>query len=540
MSSYVPLMESRRDARKADPVSAGSALFPDAKRMDWIVPTDGSSPLEHTRKLVGDISAAMLGPTDAAATGPIPAAFTYFGQFAFHDMVFSRVFGLPDGSGHRLDNAVSQGLDLSGLYGRGPQVDGHLYESPAVGAGAPCRFASGLACVKDLEGNRSPARTGRDLPRLDMSGNFLNVGTGRRAAYRPLVADSRNDDNLILSQLHATLLATHNRLVDIQLAGGNRDTRLAYKRARAFLISAYRQVVVQDYMRRILDPQVWEHFFGGENGMSKGSADLAELVGLPLEFTFGASRFAHAMVRQFYTVNDHFAEQAGTLEKVLSFSSLRGDGDVPVEAFWAVDWKRFAEGGPAANVQHARRISPFFASELSSAKLSVDLEDKPRSVSFMDIWRCYELRLPSGQALARAIRAKLPEMDFPVLAGDRMLPTEACTTRFRFHAAKLKSALEAAGSFCDATPLSYYILQEGSVLGDDGARLGPVGSYIISATVAASLHRTADTNFFETKPVADIDPSTLAGLLALHDPALTSDRDLKRKLNKFIQTTRGN
>lgn len=549
MSSYRPLIEERLRNRGAPandddqgPFSRGSLLFPELSEhpVPWLAPGDGPPSADYTRRAVQEIAAAMIGPADRpGAEGPIPAAFTYFGQFVFHDMVFSRIFGIPQsaGGGFHFRNAASQGLDLSGLYGRGPQVDGHLYDRPGDG-GAACRFPVGLPCVKDHEGNRMPVCAGRDLPRLDMSGLFVDV-QGRRQPYHPLVGDPRNDDNVVLSQLQATLMGIHNRLVGVQLRAGDCRAEEAYDRARTFLISAYRKVVVHDYMSRVLDDRIWAYFFAGA---PPADAHLGELSGLPLEFTFGASRFAHSMVRQFYTVNDSFAEQAGPLNEVLSRSSLRPDGNVPLEVNWVVDWKRFVAGDDPTIVQHARRISPFLASDLSSdlsPGLATDLAGNVLPVSFMDNWRCYELGLPSGQAVAETLAGRLPHgIAVEVLRDDAMLPTQACTTLFPYNAAKLKGALKAARGFLSDTPLSYYILQEASALGENGSHLGPVGSYIVGATVVASLYSTADTNFPSGSKVP-VATGTLADLLALEDPVANPDDKLKRMLDNSVQITGG-
>lgn len=536
VSSNDLLIEEQRRRRESaahggvhEPLTDGGMLFPELSGQSraWLEPDDGSSPEEYTRRALQRICSNMVGPTDLTeAVGPIPAAYTYFGQFVFHDMVFSRIFGLPKGAGggYHLRNAASLGLDLSGLYGRGPEADGHLYDRPGADGGIEGLFPVGLPCIKDQEGNRIPACAGRDLPRLDMSGRFVKV-RGRREPYHPLVGDPRNDDNLILSQLQATLMAIHNRLVDVQNGAGK-----AYDRARTFLISSYRNVVKYDYMRRVLARNVWEHFFGDG---AEPDCRAGKLSGLPLEFTFGASRFAHSMVRQFYTVNDSFEGQdhGRRLEKLLSFSSLRPDGNVPIEANWVVDWKRLV----GEDDQRARRISPFLVSALSSSRLTTNLEDNPRPVSFMDNWHCYELGLPSGQEIAGLLAGELGRsgIDVKVLSPGEILPTAACAARFSYNARKLKEAIEAAPGFEKKTPLSYYILQEASVHGEDGSHLGPVGSYIVGATVAAALYSTSDTNFPRSRK-APVRIDTLAALLALE--TVTPDGDLIDMLHRPAQS----
>lgn len=525
--------------------SAGSRLFPNlaGTRIGMMRDEDLQPSPSVTKAALQQITACMVGPNDredlSDALSSIPAAFTYFGQLVFHDIVFSRVFGLlpATGQAHHLKNAVSFGLDMSGLYGRGPSIDGHLYVTPEKGRSGTCHFPLG---VPRATGTMEPASSGlahgRDLPRIDMGGGFISA-EGRRRPYRPLVADPRNDDNLVLSQMLATLMLIHNRLVDVQL-NNQIEATVAFDKAKTFLVGAYRRTVIHDYLRRLLNPHIWALFFK-EAGDFKGPllGQIPALTGLPVEFTFGASRFAHAMVRQSYHVNDAFDVEPGRLEQLLSFSSLREDGDVPVPVHWTVDWTRFV--GEGANTQKARRISPFLSPALVQAELNLTKdEDGPRSVAFMDCWRCYDLGLPTGQAVANELNRLLVNRrdegalgEVPVLSGVAMLPTDACARRYPNSAAKLRDMLTNFPDFGTETPLFYYVLQEASADESEGDRLGPVGSYIVGATVAASLFLSPDSDVRAENVNAIGNVRTLAELLTLHDPSRKADEELIQLLN---------
>ncbi|MER9732326.1 peroxidase family protein [Mesorhizobium sp. M0217] len=508
-------------------------LFPDLaeKPMSLMPAGEGSSMAERTRAALSDISNCMLGPADPVDPPDMsdnPAAYTYFGQFVFHDIVFSRIFGIPsDPAGRSLRNAVSGSLDLSGLYGRGLAVDAHLYDAASESDTTLCRFPIGLPGVSDkqvkLPVNGAIERA-RDVPRIDGASGFLNV-CGRKRPYHPLIGDPRNDDNLILSQLQCALMQVHNRLVDLQMARHAVSPRNAFEQARLYLTSVYRRVIVDDYLRRILDPKVWAHFFDGEEFRGLGVASLKPLADLPMEFTFGASRFAHSMIRDRYAVNQAFDDQAGTLLEILAFSSQRPNGDVPVRVNWAVDWSRFAESSGAAKLVKARRISPFLTYEMAVVQHTADFDGEPRSIAFMDCWRCYELGIASGQAIAGAVAAAL-SVDVPVLSGARMLPTDLCRKRYGFQAGELEKALQAHPQFLTETPLSYYVMQEAAELGDDGNRLGPTGSYIVAATVAAALFNAEDSEIQTSLSLSSAEPDSVAGLLRLADDRLVSDDQL--------------
>lgn len=554
-SSYEDLVNQRRmlNARRtgggatveraqadADGAFRRRLLFPELAEcpVGMIGPNGGS--VERTQEALAAIAARMLVPRDPDDLSDNPAAFTYFGQFVFHDIVFSRVFGMPsrDGGRNPALNAETASLDLSGLYGRGPTVDPHLYDCASDTDVSPCRFPIGLPKVADLSAEH-PVDTqtdrARDLPRIDTASGFVLV-CGRRTPRRPLIADPRNDDNVILSQLQCTLMQAHNRLVDVLIGRRALPPHAAFERARAYMTSVYRRVIVDDFMRRFLDPLVWRHFFGGEGGKGAGVAGLKPLADLPMEFSFAASRFAHGMVRAGYRLNDTFEETLGSLREILHFSSQRAHGEVPIRANWAVDWSRFA--GEGERVEKARRISPFLTYEMTAVNHATDLDRTPRPIAFMDLWRCYHLGIASGQSVAAAVARALSALNgtaVPVLAGDDMLPTRACCDRNPYHARLLAQVLREHPQFLTQTPLFYYVLQEASALGDDGNRLGPVGSYIVGATVAAALHKAAESGLPPGSHDFSVEPRTLADFLSLADERVVSDRALEAYLDPAVR-----
>jgi hypothetical protein len=513
-------------------------LFPDLaqKPMSLMPAGKDSSMAERTQEALSAISNCMLGPVDSFDLSDTPAAYTYFGQFVFHDIVFSRIFGMPsDRAGRTLRNAVSGSLDLSGLYGRGLVVDAHLYDSASEGDTTLCRFPIGLPGVSDKELKlpvNGAIERARDVPRIDASSGFLSV-CGQKAPYRPLIGDPRNDSNLILSQLQCTLMQVHNRLVDLQMARHAASPQVAFEQARLYLTSVYRRVVVDDYLRRILWPKVWEHFFDGEEFRGPGVASLRPLADLPMEFKFCAARFSHAMVRDRYTVNDTFYQAPGTLREILAFSSQRPNGDLPVRVNWAVDWSRFTESGDPAKVLKARRISPFLTYEMATVQHTTDFDGAPRSIAFMDCWRCYDLGIASGQAIAGAVAAAL-SADVPVLSGMDMLPTDRCRERYSYQAGELEKTLRLYPQFLTETPLSYYVMQEASVLGDDGNRLGPTGSFVVAAAIASALFNAVDGEIQTPLSQSSAEPGSLSGLLRLADNRLVSDDQLYEYFQRSV------
>src|SRR5262249_46994869 len=108
----------------------------------------------------------------------IPAGYTYLAQFVIHDSVHSLADPPDIKKLIRPRNGRSGRLVLDTIYGKGP----------GVGAG----------------GREGDARPIRDLPRSSCP------YSGKPAYSDVLIADSRNDDNVIIAQLTVLFHLLHN------------------------------------------------------------------------------------------------------------------------------------------------------------------------------------------------------------------------------------------------------------------------------------------------------------------------------------------
>ncbi|HWN72927.1 MAG TPA: peroxidase family protein, partial [Solirubrobacterales bacterium] len=147
----------------------------------------------------------MLEPDGAGGEfdGPIPAGYTYLGQFIDHDITFDPVSSLqrqndPDA----LHDFRTPRLDLDSLYGDGPNNNPYLFD-PNVDGGKTS-FLIG----------QNPSGE-RDLPRNVLPSSPAGVPQGRA-----LIGDPRNDENVIVGQLHLTFLRFHNKVVERLKAEG--------------------------------------------------------------------------------------------------------------------------------------------------------------------------------------------------------------------------------------------------------------------------------------------------------------------------------
>ncbi len=133
---------------------------------------------------------------DAEENTGISAGMTYVGQFIDHDLTFDPASSLQrENDPDALVDFRSPRFDLDSVYGRGPDDQPYLYEDDGI------RMLLG----RRLSGNPDDPRA-RDLPR-----NSPLSGGPKRA----LLGDPRNDENVIVAQLHSLFLRFHNRIVDI-------------------------------------------------------------------------------------------------------------------------------------------------------------------------------------------------------------------------------------------------------------------------------------------------------------------------------------
>ncbi len=170
------------------------------------------------------LAKAMTTPPrqpDSGSADPIPAGFTYVGQFVDHDLTLD-VTAVALGQDVTVDELVdgrSPALDLDSVYGRGPKhpQDRRFYAADGIKLKAGTTAAVNMGPATNPNPPHSSStntnRDGFDLPR---------VGTGpTKAAQREaLIPDARNDESLAVAQTHLAFIHFHNRAVDTLGAQG--------------------------------------------------------------------------------------------------------------------------------------------------------------------------------------------------------------------------------------------------------------------------------------------------------------------------------
>jgi hypothetical protein len=152
---------------------------------------DAQDNLSDPQALITNPALSVNNPNNPQMT----AGMTFLGQFIDHDITFDPTSSLErQVDPEQIANFRTPTLALDNVYGAGPMGSPHLYDQAATGRGI--KFL-----VEEIPGSGSPLHF--DIP--------------RNSQETALIGDPRNDENLIVSQLHLAFLRFHT--------GGSSDGR---------------------------------------------------------------------------------------------------------------------------------------------------------------------------------------------------------------------------------------------------------------------------------------------------------------------------
>jgi Animal haem peroxidase len=408
-------------------------------------------------ELLTEIAECMrdrAGAQSSAGDNPeIPAAYTYLGQFADHDLTFD-----PASSQDRLNDPDalvdfrSPRFDLDCVYGSGPVDEPFQYEADAAH----------LLVEPNVLGEP-------DLPRNSR-------GTA-------LIGEPRNDQNVILSQLHVVFIRLHNALVDRALTAGMTPGD-AFPEAQRQARWHYQWVLIHDFLPRIVGAQTFAQVLTAD---AEGLPVIRRRhyrpktgAYLPIEYSGAAGRYGPSQVRATYDLNSAVTGRPllGAADDRPDAPSLRGCRPIPLG--WTIEWPRFVSIHGSAP-QLSRRIDGRLAPALFGLVCPpID------SLAALNLRRGQALGLPSGQDVAR------------FLGCGRVL----------------------TGADIDApapTPLWLYLLKEAELLAG-GEHLGPTGGRIVAEVVLGLLELDA-RSFINVDPQWQPEPpvARTTGELELSD-----------------------
>jgi hypothetical protein len=436
----------------------------------------------------------------------IPSGYTYLLQFVAHDLVHSAiplsVAGVLDAG---VANSRRAALKLETLFGHGPVGSPFVYALDAPNDERRTKLRLGRMRWKDKGVEAGcPFRDIARAPAENVTGIDRSIAGKRVALTEALIADPRNDDHAIMSQLTALFALLHNGLVDIvrsgePAAGPNAGLGAAYKRflcARDALTLIYHNVIRKDLMRRAMHPAIYAAYSGPiqnfidrpvheQDSAARGTRERDGWQ-VPLEFSHGAFRFGHAMVRPEYRINDIFTHDLNnTLEK----TSANDPVNMPLDATWMVRWSRFFEiNGSRPNF--SRRIGPFLSDGLGNDQIFPAFDQTNRvGLLYRDLLGAALAGLWSVNALVAEIAARQPH-----LIGDSRLLADRS---YRINQIREWLASETAygglnsediETIANDPPLPFFILFEAMQQPRaEGLCLGPLGSIIVSEVIFGAL-----------------------------------------------------
>lgn len=379
-------------------------------------------------KALGEMDGIMEDTLGTNGNNPrIPAGFTFFGQFVDHDITFDPTSHLEQQNDPQaIRNFRTPMLELDSVYGSGPGASPWLYD----------RKKSGHLLID--------ADAPHDVP--------------RNSQQRALIGDPRNDENVIVSQIHLMFLKYHNVIRE--------KFARSFEEAQTLVRWHYQWVVLNEYLRLICGDEAVDAALARPS-----TYPYATDFAMPVEFAVAAFRFGHSQVRARYALNanavrDLFPDDpnaprapgaggTGSDECPPPSAAPPGDlrGGCRLHPEMEVDMLRFF--GP--NAQPSRKIDTKIVAPLLNLPSSVVPDPKDgeaeRSLVTLNLKRGISFGLPSGEAIAAhyGITALTPAEIGNIPGGG------------------------------DGTPLFFYILKEAEIHGK-GERLAGVGARIVAET----------------------------------------------------------
>ncbi|MBU7581413.1 MAG: peroxidase [Nostoc sp. TH1S01] len=434
-----------------------------------------------------DLGNAMSDPSPEKPEGDnlkVPAGFTYLGQFIDHDITLDTT-ALQEIIVDPLAvvNFRTPMLDLDSIYGSGPEAQPYLYQLDD-----PDLFLIGT--TNETPGTGDPKikpSLPNDLPRL--------------SSTLAVLGDSRNDENLIVAQLHLAFLKFHNKVVAGIRDGSIKPTssidKSVFEQARELVIWHYQWIVIHDFLTRLIDKEQLEIV------LKKGREffSFKEQPFIPVEFAVAAYRLGHSMVRAEYDYNRVFTPRPGgvtpaTLELLFAFTAKSGKlGDfanIPIPSDWIIDWRRFYEIDPAVPFNPSRKLDPFLVDPLKK----LPNVPAPSSLAVRNLLRGRSVSLPSGQSVARFMRFK------------RLTRAEI--------ASGPDGAVAVKHGFDIESPLWYYILKEAQIQAQ-GERLGQVGSRILAEVFVGLLEGDSSSYLVRNPDWKPTLPAQIPGTFTMAD-----------------------
>jgi hypothetical protein len=291
------------------------------------------------QQMIMDIKKNKIFKSNSDVTSGIEAGFTYFGQMIAHDIVPSTTLSIK-----RIN--VEPILTLKSIYGDNVDLAYFNYQG---------KFILGKS--------------------IDTNGNeFAGEDLYRDANGVALIPEPRNDENIIISQMHLFWQKFHNKIVDyLKVTYPNLPSYLDY--ARDYIIYIFNKVVVRDYLAKILHPKIYDFYFNKLNPNIFYDINTNQCI--PKEFSHAVFRFGHSMVRDTYSLNTNSNSKDIRLRDLLRLNG----GQVNKEH--VIDWSFFFKFNN--NIQSASKIDTKIINDMTQIILEnqcTDIRDVNLTANF--------------------------------------------------------------------------------------------------------------------------------------------------------------
>ena len=454
----------------------------------------------------------------------IPAGYTYLLQLVAHDAVQTSVpFWTAAELGLASRNLRSSPLMLDTLYGGGPNGSTVAYR-PA-GQSSADRTMLRLGRYQSMTTGK--AATAAECPFRDLARINRDPVTAAPDELQPMnfdeqdvtcVADARNDDNIVLAQLVALFANVHGAIAgQLQAARPGARPEAVFGYAQVAMQRIYHAIISQDLLKKILHPEVRKALRGRAADDPRW---LWQTDQMPLEFTHGAFRIGHAMVRKDYKLNALPLEPL-TVGQTLSVRKNRAEMRFPLHQTWLLQWSHFFKMSPAGAPNLSRRISPTRSALDAEGLFASSDRDQPGTLALRDMLSAALARMWRVDALLEHI---LAQNDSPIPSNwmfrDSGVRREAIRDWLATHGLTGADSDKLSGD----PPLPFFVLLESALdPAIAGRRLGPLGSFIIGEVICRSVAR-------ERRRMA---PTECAARAAF-EPAFWDDMTAINSMPRFI------
>jgi hypothetical protein len=375
------------------------------------------------------------------------AGTTFMGQFMDHDMTFDLTSRLGEPTNpEKSINTRTPAFDLDSVYGGGPSEDCELYEY--------------------MERGHAPKF------KIECGGLFEDLP--RRKDGTAIIADPRNDENLMIAGLHAAFLLFHNKAVDlIEESDQRASPDEVFRQARQLTTWHYQWMILHEFPPLFVGQELVNRILAQGRRFYQ-----PEEAFMRVEFQGAVYRFGHSMVRPSYRAN--LAGDNGNAFFGMIFDpagegqadpvDLRGGARAPRRF---IGWQTFFDFGPTFidpnSTNPAIRSNKQIDTKLSTPLFNlprgtIPAPDGPTSLPQRNLLRHVTWLLPSGQSIARAMHVEV------------LAPADL---------SELKD-LDQQLHLDESTPLWYYTLKEAELV-EHGRQLGPVGGRIVGEVIIGLL-----------------------------------------------------